>query len=106
MELNTDAIRTPYTDESKARMSRTWVNGRGVKGAERGTQNGREINPLGARARSFISIGVGREKGNEHPAPMPLKVAEWMIALGSSPGDVDPRSLRRFRDNMSRGANP
>lgn len=92
MALNTDAIRTPYASESKARMARTWINGRGVKGDGRGHQTGREINPLGARARSFVTIGVGKEKGNEHPAPMPLEVAEWMIALGSAPGDtiIDP----------------
>ena len=90
--LNVDAIRTPYTDESKARMARTWINGRGVKGDTRGHQTGREINPLGARPRSYVEIGVGREKGNEHPAPMATDLAAHLVTLGSWPDEtvIDP----------------
>jgi DNA modification methylase len=90
--LNVDAIRTPYSDESKARMARTWINGRGVKGDLRGHQTGREIHPLGARPRSYVTFSVGKEKGNPHPAPMPLELAQHLVALGSWPTEtvLDP----------------
>lgn len=90
--LNVDGIRTPYTDEGKARMARTWVNGRGVKGASRGYQTGREINELGARPRSFFTATVGREKGNDHPAPMVLALASHLVKLACRPGEtvLDP----------------
>lgn len=86
--LNVDAVRTEYTPESLARLGRPWRRGRGTKGDDRADQSSRRANPLGARGRSFHTAYVGREKGNPHPAPMPLEVAEWMIALASWPGDV------------------
>lgn len=90
--LNVDAVRTEYEPESIARLNRVWRRGRGVKGDERGDQHGRDVNEIGARGRSFHVAYVGREKGNPHPAPMPLEVAEWMVALASWPGDtvLDP----------------
>jgi DNA modification methylase len=92
VRLNTDAIRTAYADSSIGRMGRTWRNGRGVKGDVRPDQKGRALNPKGARPRSFVAIHVGREKGNEHPAPMPLELAQELVAFGSWPGDtvIDP----------------
>lgn len=90
--LNVDAVRTPYAPASAARMARRWVNGRGTKGDTRGDQNGRTLNAGGARARSVISVYVGREKGNPHPAPMPLELAEDLVLLASQPGQtvLDP----------------
>lgn len=88
--LNTDDLRTPYTEESLGRMNRRWVNGRGVKGDTKDDQDGREMNPLGARPKSYIEIGVGREKGNEHPAPMPLALAEYMVRLAGRGPILDP----------------
>jgi DNA modification methylase len=85
---NTDGIRTEYAPSTIPRMKRKWINGRGVKGDHRPDQNGREVNELGARARSFIISYVGCEKGNKHPAPMPLDVAEDLVSLASWPGGV------------------
>lgn len=89
--LNVDAIRTPYSDETLARMNRTFRRGAAVKGQHR-EQAGRKPNPKGARPRSFTQAVTGREKGIEHPCPMPLEVAESMVTLGSWPGDtvIDP----------------
>ena len=90
--LNVDAVRTAYEPESIARLGRIWRRGRSVKGDDRGDQHGRQVNEIGARGRSFHVAYVGREKGNPHPAPMPLEVAEWMVALASWPGEtvLDP----------------
>lgn len=90
--LNVDAVRTEYEPESIARLNRIWRRGRGVKGDERGDQHGRAVNEIGARGRSFHVAYVGGRKGNPHPAPMPVEVAEWMVALASWPGEavLDP----------------
>lgn len=89
--LNEDAVRTEYDPESLARYKRRWRNSNGVKGGIR-EQEGREANELGARARSFFVAHVGREKGNPHPAPMPLELAEHLVQLASWEGDtiLDP----------------
>lgn len=91
-ELNTDAIRTPYAPGSEARLARRWIKGRGVKGDDRDDAESRDANPLGARARSFVDVYVGREKGNPHPAPMPLELAEHLVALATWPRQtvIDP----------------
>lgn len=91
-ELNVDAVRTPHTPESIARYNRAWTNHGGVKG-EAGRRRMREpLNPLGARPRSYREIHIGREKGNPHPAPMALDLADYLVRLGSWPGDtvLDP----------------
>lgn len=91
--LNTDEIRTPYTDEGKARMARKWVNGRGVKGDGPVTDHGnRELNAAGARGRSWLELPVGEQKGNTHPAPMAYRLALHLVKLASWPGQavLDP----------------
>lgn len=86
-----DNVRTDYDVESLARFTRRYRNGTGVKGEDR-EQDGREANELGARARSFFISYVGREKGNPHPAPMPLELALHLVLLASSKKDeiIDP----------------
>lgn len=90
-ELNTDAIRTPYEPESVARFNRKYLNGGGVKGEQR-PADGRAANDLGARARSFFVAYVGKDKGNPHPAPMPLELADYLVRLATWPGQtvLDP----------------
>lgn len=90
--LNTDAVRTEYEKESVERLNRVWRRGQGTKGDDRADQAGRPVNELGARGRSFHVAYVGGAKGNPHPAPMPLEVAEWMVSLASWPGQtvIDP----------------
>lgn len=89
--FNTDEVRTPYSEGSVARMGRKWLNGSGVKGGIR-AQDGREPNPLGARARSYIATGTGKEKGNPHPAPMALDLAYHLVRLAATAGGtiLDP----------------
>jgi DNA modification methylase len=83
--FNTDDIRTPYSEGTIARMNRKWKSGTSVKGEGR-EQDGREINPLGARPRSFIATNIGREKGNPHPAPMALDLANHLVQLAVPAG--------------------
>ncbi|HXH87412.1 MAG TPA: site-specific DNA-methyltransferase [Gaiellaceae bacterium] len=85
--LNTDSVRTEYDPETLARFRRRYHNGSGVKGDVR-PEEGRESNEHGARARSFFIAYVGREKGNTHPAPMPLDLAVHMVRLAAWPGHI------------------
>lgn len=89
--FNTDGIRTPYTVEAIARMGRKWKNGSVVKGQHK-EQQGRKLNPLGARPRSFITMNIGKEKGNPHPAPMALDLANHLVKLATNAGGtiLDP----------------
>lgn len=92
-KLNEDAVRTEYDPESLARFQRRWRRGNGVKGGIR-EQDGqaRTENPAGARGRSFFVAYVGKQKGNPHPSPMALELAEYLVLLGSWPGQtvLDP----------------
>lgn len=92
VRFNDDDLRTEYAPSSVPRLKRKWINGRGVKGDDRETQHGRAVNELGARARSFFVHHVGKAKGNKHPAPMPLGLAEELVTLASWPGQtvLDP----------------
>lgn len=89
--FNVDDVRTPYTEETIARMGRKWLNSSGVKGGPR-DQRGRDANPLGARPRSYITTVTGKEKGNPHPAPMSLDLANHLVTLAVRAGGtiIDP----------------
>jgi DNA modification methylase len=92
--LNEDALRRPHAESTRARFGRAWTNHKGVK--EPITSKARKQravpNPVGARPRSYFAAVVGREKGNRHPAPMPLDVAKELVLLASFPGQtvIDP----------------
>lgn len=90
--FNEDALRTEYAESSVPRLRRKWLNGRGVKGDVKPDQNGRNVHPIGARARSFLVAHVGREKGNPHPTPMAADIADDLVQLGTWPGQtvLDP----------------
>lgn len=94
VSLNVDAIRTPYTASSLARLQRGWTNHVGVKDGRSRTRGRKtsEPHPLGARPGSYVVVETGGEKGNLHPAPMPLDLACELVALASWPGDtvIDP----------------
>lgn len=92
--LNVDAVRVAYAESSVARLRRGWTNHVGVKNDD-SRRRGRRVSephPLGGRAPSYIVVDTGREKGNPHPAPMPLNLALDMVALASWPGGtvLDP----------------
>lgn len=89
-DFNVDGVRTPYTAEGLARMGRRFLNGRGVKGDALDSPVHRERGPheLGARPRSYVTIGTGREKNNPHPAPMAAGLAEHLVDLCSWPGQL------------------
>lgn len=94
-----DRIRLEYRPDSIARMGRRFVSSVSVKGdtaepngPRREEKRGQTVdaNDAGARAQSVLVSPVGREKGNPHPAPMPLEVAEWMILLSGGETILDP----------------
>lgn len=93
------AVRTEYALGSKERLERRWVSSISVKGddsarsgerrnARRGER--RTFNSEGARAKSYIEISIGKEKGNRHPAPMPLELAEYLVKLSGGSRILDP----------------
>lgn len=92
--LNEDAIRAPYAASSVPRLKRGWTNHVGVKGDDSRARGRRssEPHPLGGRPPSYVSVYTGREKGNPHPAPMALGLAEHLVKLASFPGQtvIDP----------------
>ena len=97
--FDTEAVRTDYAPGSKERLARRWVSSISVKGdgpersgAKRTERRGerREHNPDGARAKSYIEFTTGGEKGNKHPAPMPLELAEYLVTLSGGRRILDP----------------
>lgn len=95
IELNADAIRTPYASETLSRYSRKFAANSGVKGhdrpAHRRSRSG-VADEAGARPRSYVEFPTGRDKGNPHPAPMARELAEHLVKLASWPGQtvLDP----------------
>jgi DNA modification methylase len=80
----TDDVRTPYAPGSVARLHRGWDKNTVVKG-DHAKRRGR-VHPLGARPKSVFVTTTGREKGNPHPAPMPLLFAEFLVLLSTPAG--------------------
>lgn len=93
-DFDEDAVRTAYDEESLLRMKRRFVRHAGVKGdvnvVDPTEMEEREINEKGARGKSFFICPTGKEKGNEHPAPMPLELAEHLVLLSGGRRILDP----------------
>lgn len=87
-DFNVDDVRRPHADSTVARFGRAWTNHRGVKSARasRARKTRALPNPKGARPRSYVSIGVGREKGNPHPSPMAEALAVHLVKLAAPTG--------------------
>jgi DNA modification methylase len=92
--FDTDAVRTAYDEESLLRMKRRFLQHAGVKNdvnvIDRSAMEHRPINEKGARGKSFFICPTGKEKGNEHPAPMPLELAEHLVRLSGGRRILDP----------------
>jgi DNA modification methylase len=99
--FNPDGVRTEYAPDSIARLRRRWVSSISVKGdgaerngpkreARRGERH--EPDPRGARPTSVFVCPTGREKGNPHPAPMAIDLAEHLVRLCAREGEtiLDP----------------
>lgn len=94
-----DAVRSDYAPGSKERLERRWVSSISVKGdgadrsgPRRSERRGerRESNPDGARAKSYVEVHTGGEKGNKHPSPMPLSLAQHLVKLSGGRVILDP----------------
>jgi site-specific DNA-methyltransferase (adenine-specific) len=83
-------IRTEYSAETLARMDRAYHNSVRVKGDSK-PRVGRKPHEDGARPRSFVHVYTG-EGGNEHPAPMPLGLADYLVKIAAPAGGtvLDP----------------
>lgn len=82
-----DETRQPHAAETLARYQRRWESDRkGQKGQVRRRRGG--LHPDGARAGSVFTCWVGEEKGNPHPAPMPLSLASHLVALACPRGGL------------------
>ena len=78
---------------------RIWVSSVSVKG-DGGVRNGprreakrgerRDANEAGARATSVFVCPTGRHKGNPHPAPMALELADYLVVLSGGQRILDP----------------
>jgi DNA modification methylase len=97
VEFHPEELRTEYAPGSVERLRRRWISSVSVKddtsarnGPRRDGKRGerRVPNEDGARARSFLVGYVGREKGNPHPAPMPLDVAGPLVCLVALPDEL------------------
>lgn len=93
-EINVDDVRVEYAASSVARLRRGWVNHTGVKN-DVGRKNGRRVSephPQGGKPPSYLIHDTGREKGNPHPAPMPLDLALDLVAAAARKGEtvLDP----------------
>jgi len=84
-----DHVREPYAASSLTRYQRTFKSAAKNRPRE---ERGRNMNPLGAKPGSVFSCTVGRERGNPHPAPMALDLADHLVRLSSPPGGtvLDP----------------
>lgn len=100
-QFDTEAVRTEYAAGSVARLRRRWVSHIAVKGDTRDEMPSRQRrdgwvgrrlreNDAGARAASVVVVGTGRHKGNPHPAPMPLELAEYLVRLVGGSTILDP----------------
>lgn len=88
-DFQPDQIRTPYAPETIARYSRKFEANAGVKNRPRSERREQRVgteNELGARAKSYVEVYTGKEKGNPHPAPMALDLAIHLVKLGTPAG--------------------
>lgn len=93
LELDVTEIRTPYKEESLARFNRRYEAHTGIKGDAPGERERvGKANEEGAMPKSYVQIYTGREKGNPHPAPMALELAEHLVKLACPAGGtiIDP----------------
>ncbi len=82
-----DESRTPYAASTLGRYGRRYARNTRVKGSHV-EQSGRTPHPLGARPSNVFVETVGREKGNPHPAPMPVAFAEYLVRLACPKGGL------------------
>ncbi len=78
-----EETRQVHAEESLLRYRRN-----GYLGSRKGgrARNIRPLNENGARAGSVVSSYIGREKGNPHPSPMPIDLAEHLVLLSAPAG--------------------
>jgi len=86
-----DAVRSPYSEATLERYQRTWDR-QTVRKGQHGFEDGRTPHPEGSRPTSIYVTQIGKEKGIQHPAPMALDLARFLVCLACPPGGtvLDP----------------
>ncbi|MBD3260756.1 MAG: hypothetical protein GF334_03630 [Candidatus Altiarchaeales archaeon] len=83
---NPDPLRTPYDERSlqrfEAPIKTRWGSSRTEKG-----QKKVQPHPLGCFPKNILKIG-SETSYQGHPAPYPVKFAEWFVKGYSNPGDL------------------
>lgn len=81
--------RQPYSPATLERYERSWSpHGGSVKGKDSAASEGRVAHPGGALPGSVFTSSVGADKGNPHPTPMPIELAEFLVRLACVPGGI------------------
>lgn len=106
--------RTPHTETSKARIGQTYRVRKDQRYIKQGKVHG--LHPDGARPATIFAAAVGGEQV-DHPAIMPLKLAQQLVSLSCPPSGtvLDPfagsgttgvAALRRGRNFIGIEQNP
>ena len=87
--FNKDAVRTPYKESTLERLKYPTYKGWFKEDGSRTTNQYVILSPNknGASPKTILHIPKVNRKF-PHPAPFPLRLAEWVVLLGSNPDDI------------------
>lgn len=83
--------RTPHSETSLRRIGDAYKTGKDERYRKRSGGSGyagHALHPDGARPATVFTAAVGAEKGIKHTAPMPVKLARWLVSLSCPPGGL------------------
>lgn len=78
--------RTPHAEGSIRRIDEPYLRSKDERYARRGKANA--LHPDGARPTTVFSCAVGSRRGVNHPAPMALDLAKYLVSLSTPPGGL------------------
>lgn len=78
--------RRPHAAASIRRIGRPYMRSKDERYSKRGKTN--ELHPDGAKPTTVTTHAVGSTRGINHPAPMPMSLALYLVSLSCPPGGV------------------
>lgn len=78
--------RTPHKEGSLRRINEPYMRSKDERYSKRGKTN--TLHPDGARPTTVRTFAVGSTRGINHPAPMPMDLAKYLVSLSAPPGGV------------------
>jgi site-specific DNA-methyltransferase (adenine-specific)/site-specific DNA-methyltransferase (cytosine-N4-specific) len=78
--------RTAHSPHSIRRINDPYMRSKDERYAKRGKANA--LHPDGARPTTVRTVAVGSTRGIDHPAPMPLDLARYLVSLSCPPGGL------------------